>query len=165
MSQDDDEEEGRFIAFLNSRKQAGDNKPAFEGKLTLPEETDERRAVLWAHTTKTGNTLLAGKVGRSASEQIDALVRPPQETGEPEEDEADGKELDVAPDEILLFKNDRKDGKQPDYWGYYNPGSDAPLMRLAVWAKNDAGGKAMLSGSVKVYEPEFERSRQRGRGR
>jgi hypothetical protein len=89
----------------------------------------------------------------------------PEEQSEPQEDEPDGNEPDVAPDEILLFKNTRKDGNQPDYWGYYNPGHDGPLMRMAVWARNDAAGKAMLSGSVKVHEPEFERSRQRGLGR
>jgi hypothetical protein len=42
-------------------------------------------------------------------------------------------------------------------------------MRLAVWAKTDARGKVMLSGSVKVdereLEPEIERLRQRGRSR
>jgi hypothetical protein len=74
MSQDD-EEEGRFIAFLNARKQPGDNKPAFEGKLTLPEDADERRAVLWAHTTKAGRTMLAGRVGKTASEHRCARSR------------------------------------------------------------------------------------------
>lgn len=41
-------------------------------------------------------------------------------------------------------------------------------MRLAVWAKTDAHGKAMLTGSVQIHEPAPERerkpTRQRGRG-
>jgi hypothetical protein len=162
-----DQEEGRFIAFLNRDKQPEDNKPAFEGKLSLPQSTDERRAVLWAHTTKQERTMLAGRVSKSATAQIEELARPRQPDDRTiDQAQTDGKQFAVDPHEILLFSNGhKKQSNQPDYWGYYNPGDGAPLMRLAVWAKSDAHGKAMLAGSVKEHEPVAERSPERPRGR
>lgn len=168
--------EGRLIAFLNLKKEPGDNKPAFEGRVSLPQDANERRAALWAHTTKKGRTMLAGRVSKSAVSQIEELARPARDADDVLVEQAlsDGKQFTVDPHEILLFSNARKGPEQaahPDYWGYYNPGEGAPLMRLAVWAKTNAQGKAMLTGSVQVHEPihepvpERERKPVRQRGR
>ena len=160
--------EGRMIAFLNAQKEAGDSKPAFEGRVSLPQDPNERRVVLWAHTTKKGRTMLAGRVSKSAAAQIEELARPAREPDDSLIDQAqtDGRQFAVDAQEMLLFANARKGPEQsshPDYWGYYNPGDGASLMRLAVWAKTDAHGKAMLSGSVKVHEPVPEPERRPAR--
>jgi hypothetical protein len=166
----DPSKEGRLVAFLNLHKTPGDNKPAFEGRVSLPQDANERRFVLWAHTTKNGRTLLAGQVSKSAAAQIDELARPVVKPDDTLIDQAqsDDKQLAVAAHEILLFTNTRREPAQtahPDYWGYYNPGEGAPLMRLAVWAKNDPRGKAMLTGAVQIHEPTPERERRPARQR
>ena len=164
-----DREGGRLLAFLNAQKTPGDNRPAFEGRLSLPDDANERQVALWAHTTKAGATMFAGRISKSATEQIQDLMRAPREADDPqlEAAESDGK-VRVDAHEVLLFSNTRKapeNGKQPDYWGYCNPGDDAPRMRLAVWTQTTAQGKAMLTGSVKVDEPEQEREPLRERRR
>jgi|EndMetStandDraft_9_1072997.scaffolds.fasta_scaffold05994_2 hypothetical protein len=172
---DNDREDARILAFLNSEKQLGDNKPAFEGKLSLPGNRQERRVALWAHTTKQGRTMLAGRVSRSAAAQIEELARPVRDDDDAliEQAQTDSKQFAVDAHEVLLFTNSRKgpeSSSAPDYWGYCNPGDGAPLMRLAVWAKTDSRGRAMLSGTVKEHEaapeePSRTPERRRGLGR
>jgi hypothetical protein len=160
--------QGRLVAFLNADKQPGDQRPAFNGEISLPEDPIERHLVLWAHATKKGHTLLAGRVSKSAMEQIEALTRPSPERAEDliEQAQTDGKQLAVDINEILMFENTRKtpeQAKAPDYWGYFNPGNGEPLMRVTAWAKTDSHGKAMLSGAVDVHEPAHELKKQRER--
>jgi hypothetical protein len=169
--ENDQRRQGRLLAFLNPDKEPGDARPAFSGSLTLPDDASERRIALWAHTTKKGHTLLAGRVSQSAQEQIAALLRPVSASETLiEEAQSDGKEFAVDPGEVLLFANIRKTpehAQAPDYWGYFNPGNGEALMRVSVWAKTDSRGKAMLSGALDVHEParDLQRQRERHRGR
>ena len=67
-----------------------------------------------------------------------------------------GKDLTIDPHGMLLFSNTQKDAEnptRPDYWGYYNPGGGERLMRLAVWARTDSRGNAMLTGNIQRDEP------------
>jgi len=52
----DQRRQGRLVAFLNADKQPGDQRPAFNGEISLPEDPIERHLVLWAHATKKGHT-------------------------------------------------------------------------------------------------------------
>jgi len=158
---DNEADEGRFIAFLSAKHDQGDKRPAFEGILTAPGGREERRAALWVRTTKTGKTMLSGRVSRSTMEQIEDLAQPPQDKGL-DEAQSDGAQFAVDAQEIMLFPNGQKsdaDSKLPDYWGYCNPGKGKPLLRLAVWATTDRNGKAMLTGSATVHAPAKDAGR------
>ena len=154
---EDNEPKGALRARLNADKQPGDKKPAFHGTLTLPGETGERELALWAEKTRKGATMLAGKAAESAIEKIKALAGPPKVPDTAPR--TDGKQFAIDPYDVMLFEN-IKDGKTPnppDYWGYYHPGSDKPLMRLAVWARTDRDGKVLLSGTVRAHQSEATR--------
>lgn len=156
---------GNLLGFINSAKAPGDDRPAFQGKLSLPGQSAERGFALWAHTSeKTGDVVLSGRAGDSAAAQIDKLTKPPRQHDTDttiqiaQKNGAEG--LKIEPHAIVLFTNKQKDGEnpnRPNYWGYYNPGGGDPLMKLAAWAKTDRRGNAMLTGSLQRDEPARER--------
>lgn len=156
-----DIERGNLIGFINVRKDPGDNRPIFQGRLNLPGHPDERGFALWSYTSeKTGHTVLSGKALASAAQQVENLSSPerPHDTDTTialaQRDGAEG--LEIKPHAMVLFTNRNKDAEnpsRPDYWGYFNPGGDGPLMRLAAWSKTDRNGRAMLTGSVQKDEP------------
>lgn len=160
---------GNLIGYLNKSKQPGDDRPVFQGKLSLPGLTTERGFALWAHTSeKTGDTVLSGRAGESATSQIEKLTKPPRQHDTDTTiklEQRDGSAgLSIDPHSMLLFTNKQKDTNQarPDYWGYYNPGGGQPLMRLAAWAKTDRHGSAMLTGSLQKEEPKRENAPDNG---
>ena len=164
MTDDDDQpQKGNFIAFLDFNKKPDDDRPAFRGDITLPGTADKRSIALWPSVAKTGDTVLTGRAGESATAQIDKIADPdrvsdPDATIEIAQN--GGKGLTIAPHGILLFTNKQKDKEhadRPDYWGYYNPGGGKKLTRIAAWARTDSRGKAMLSGSLQNDEPRIER--------
>jgi hypothetical protein len=157
-------EKGNLIGFYNLKKEPGDDRPAFQGRLSLPGNPMERPFALWPTTSeKTGETLLSGRAGESARSQIDKLANP-EKPLDPDTAikvaQNEGRGLTIDPHGILLFSNKQKDAEhpdRPDYWGYYNPGGSDRLMKLAVWARTDRGGKAMLTGNVQRDEPRQDK--------
>lgn len=149
------DETGRMVAYKNRAHEPGGRQPAFRGSIFPQGTADQRPLALWARTSKkTGDTYFTGKAGESAAAQIDKIA-----AGEPEDDAAMAEaatEDMVKPHEVRLFKNTRKEpgSKQPDYFGFYNPGDGLKPQRLDVWARNDKYGKPMLSGVVKVHGAE-----------
>lgn len=148
-------EAGRLTAYKNRAHEPGNKQPAFKGTIHPEGTTDPRPLALWARISKkTGDTYFTGKAGETAATQIDKIA-----AGEPEDDsntpEAETEQA-VKPHQVRLFKNTRKEPgtKQPDYFGYYNPGDGTKLQRLDAWAKNDKYGKPMLSGAVKLQKAE-----------
>lgn len=144
---------GNFIAYKTRDKQQGDKKPAFTGKLTLPGSTAERGVSVWLHTSKkTGDIVMSGRLGLDANDQIKEMVG----KGEVDPDAAieimqnGGKGLKIDPNALILFTNKRKaeNEKQPDYFGYVNPGKGEPLVRLSVWSRTDRNGNAFLGGAT-----------------
>lgn len=102
---------------------------------------------------------MTGHAGHSATAQIDNIAAgqpAPADEEQLQQSQATGTELAVDPHQVILFRNDRKEpgSKQPDYFGYYNPGTGTKLQRLDVWAKNDKFGKPMLSGNVTHHKAE-----------
>lgn len=161
---DSDPTRGNMIGFLNTSKVPGDARPVFQGKLTLPGVLAERGFALWATTSeRSGATVLTGRAGENAVSQIDKLTKPAPDH---EVDatialaQRDGAEaLEIKPHSMVLFTNKSKDAQnqsRPDYWGYYNPGGNEPLMRLAAWAKTDQRGNAMITGSLQKNEQHLE---------
>lgn len=156
-----DPDRGNLIGFINVRKDPGDNRPIFQGRLNLPGHADERGFALWSYTSeKTGQTVLSGKALASAAQQVEQLTSPdrPHDTDTTiaiaQRDGAEG--LEIKPHAMVLFANRSKDAEnpsRPDYWGYFNPGGESPLMRLAAWSKTDRNGRAMLTGSLQKDEP------------
>lgn len=156
-----DPDRGNLIGFLNVRKDPGDNRPIFQGRLSLPGHREERGFALWSYTSeKTGQTVLSGKVLASAAQQVEQLTSP-ERTHDTDTTIAlaqnDGAEaLEIKPHAMVLFTNRSKDAanpSRPDYWGYFNPGGDTPLMRLAAWSKTDRNGRVMLTGAVQKTDP------------
>lgn len=157
-----DNSKGTLRAFLNTEKVKGDNKPAFEGKLTLPGDPVERPVALWLRQRKEdGALMLAGRVEQprgSALEQITGLAG-----GKTRELAVNDGKLKLKPGEVVLFENRTKaasapadgPGSKPDFYGWHHTGDAARgLVDLGVWAKTDTNGRAYLSGSVKERQVE-----------
>ncbi len=148
---------GNLIGYLNLKKRHGDDRPLFQGKLTLPGQPSERGFALWAHSSeRTGETLLSGRAGDSPTAQIDSFAKPSTDPGPTlEVSQRDGAQgLTIDPHTLVLFTNKSKDSEnpsRPDYFGYYNAGA-GELMRLAAWARTDRNGRAILSGSVQPFD-------------
>ncbi len=153
---------GDFVAFMNRDKQPGDNRPAFEGRISKPGSEEKHDITLWAHEytdPKTGEIKVmfngqADAIARNAAagEQIAMLVK--QSDGA--KDAAMGG-LTLAPRQVVLFPNGFKDAapekQRPDYWGAYNPGDGSPIVRSSVWLKKDRSGRAFLSGATSYPLP------------
>lgn len=174
---------GNFIAWMNRNKREDDRKPVFTGEITLPEEAGKRPIALWVTVSnKTQKTMLTGRANRSAQDQIAKYAGKSREEGggpeapevsrddefgpEPEavDEPANELDMDVKPNDIVLFTNpqrDRDHQSRPDYFGYFNPGEGQQVMRLSVWARTDRGGNAMLSGSVVPFERALDRDAER----
>ncbi len=155
----DQTDRGNFRAFKNNSKEIGDDRPLFQGKLTLPNSKDERSFALWPYASdKDGSSILSGRAGASANSQIAAYTQPPKEQVQKLAVEipskTDGKPFKLEPDSLILFTNKTKDAnnqERPDYYGFYNPG-DGKLQRVAAWSQLDRYGNPMLTGSVQPYE-------------
>ncbi len=155
---------GNFRAFKNNSKEIGDDRPLFQGKLTLPNSKDERSFALWPYASeKDGATILSGRAGASANSQIAAYTQPPKEQVQKLAVEipskTDGKPFKLEPDSLILFTNKTKDADnqgRPDYYGFYNPG-DGKLQRIAAWTQLDRYGNPMLTGSLQTFERNNER--------
>mgnify|MGYP007011824350 FL=1 len=167
--QKDYPDRGNFRGFKNNKKEHGDDRPLFEGKLSLPGMKDERAFVLWAYGGKTdGATILSGKASEPATTQINAYTQPTQDEVQkiaamlPARDGREPFKLD--PDAIILFTNKAKNESEknrPDYYGFYNPG-DGNIQRLSVWSKVDRYGNPMLTGSLEAYERKQNREQEVG---
>lgn len=153
---------GDFVAFMNRDKEPGDNRPAFEGRISKPGSEDKHAVTLWAHEytdPKTGEikVMFNGQVeaiarGAAPADQINALVR----------QSADAKDvalggLTLAPRQVVLFPNGFKaeapEKERPDYWGAFNPGDGSPVVRSSVWLKTDKSGRAYMSGATSYPLP------------
>jgi len=155
---------GNFRAFKNTSKEVGDDRPLFQGKLTLPGMKEERSFALWPYASeKDGTTILSGRAGLSANSQIAAYTQPPKEQVQKlavELPSRNGAEpFKLEPDSLILFTNKTKDQEnqgRPDYYGFYNPG-DGKLQRIAAWSNLDRYGNPMLTGSLQLHEQRMER--------
>jgi hypothetical protein len=160
----DQQPHGNFIAFMNRSKQPGDDKPTFDGRLAIPGAEEERRFALWAHeykNPKTGEMQImfngqtdAVVAGAAPMEQVAALIK---EVPAAERGEATFGNLKLAPRQLVLFPNGFKaeapEKDRPDYWGAYNPGNGAPVVRISAWAKKDRNQHAMLGGATSYPLP------------
>ena len=155
----DKPDRGNFRAFKNNSKEVGDDRPLFQGKLTLPNSNEERSFALWPYASKKdGATILSGRAGASANSQISAYTQPDREQVQrlavelPAQE--NGKPFKIDPDALFLTENKTKDSNnpsRPDYYGFYNPG-DGKLQRVAAWSQLDRYGNPMLTGSLQLYE-------------
>lgn len=153
---DETEDTGRIVAFRNQAHEAGSKQPAFKGTISTEDSAELHPLALWVRISKkTGRTFMTGRAGETAAAQIDKLAAAAPAEDDVEQSQDDAIER-VRPFELALFKNDRKEpgSRQPDYFGYFNPGDGASLQRLDVWARNDKYGKPMLSGNVSSHKAE-----------
>jgi hypothetical protein len=143
---------GVFRAFLNTDKNQGDDKPTFQGNLTLPNAEDQERAfALWGRATKNGGIMLTGRttpVQGKAIAQIANLITPVAETA-PALTVPD-RNVTLKPGEIVLFQSKSDDGgKRPAFYGWHHSGiAGQGLLDVAVWAKTDTKGRAILTGNL-----------------
>ena len=160
----DQQPRGDFVAFMNRDKQPGDNRPAFEGRITKPGSDEKLPLTLWAHEyadPKTGEVkvMFSGTIGAIATnaaptQQIAALAAAAAPT--PSDAQLGG--LTLSPRQVVLFpngfKNEAPDKDRPDYWGAYNPGDGSPVVRISTWLKKDRNGKAYLTGATQYSIPD-----------
>lgn len=154
---------GNFVAFMNRDKQAGDNKPAFDGRIAKPGADDEQRCALWSfeYTDKATGEVLMGFNGRAdgintKAEAIDQITALLGAKSTAEVIELAGN-LKLAPHQIVLFTNKKKAegaGKdRPNFYGVYNPGDGSPVVSISAWARKDRNQHAMLSGGTQYPIP------------
>ncbi|WP_046847908.1 hypothetical protein [Hyphomicrobium sp. GJ21] len=157
------EDRGKFKVYKNFKKQKGDDRPLFQGTISLPGEDAVRPVILWGYESQSGNIVLSGRALEDGNGQIEELIRPDMDTSADEVMEIalknGSKGLQVKPNDIVLFTNTQKNAEnesRPDYWGYHNPGNGKPLMRVAAWTGHDRGGNVKLTGTVQKHEAQRE---------
>lgn len=153
---------GNFVAFLNRDKQPGDNKPAFDGRLSLPGHDTQLPFPLWAHEYKDPKTgevkiMFNGRIDAVSPtdaplDQVATLLK--EDGANPE---ATYSNLQLKARQLVLFPNGFKaeapEKQRPDYWGAFNPGNNAPVVRLSVWLRKDRYQNALLTGATSYPLP------------
>ena len=168
MDKPETQPHGNFIAFLVRDKEPGDTKPAFEGRLKLPEAEQELTFALWGHEyvdPKTGEKqiMFNGRTETVQSsdapiEQVASLLKGndagPVSVGN----------LQLAAGQLVLFPNRFKaedPAKQrPDLWGAYNPGQGQTVVRLSVWLRKDRYQNALMTGASSYPLPAKSEAEQ-----
>lgn len=162
MAARDAQAHGNFIAFLARDKQPGDQRPVFEGRLSLPDSEVELRFPLWGHEytdSKSGETATmfngstdAVSTDATALDQITALLK-----SDAAASPATISNVELRARQVALFpnrfKNEAPDKDRPDYWGAYNPGNGNPIVRISAWMRKDRYGRAMLTGATSYPLP------------
>lgn len=159
-----DPNRGNLIANINPKATADNKLPGFEGKLTFPGHDEQRHFTLWAHKTKTGALMFTGRAAESGYAQISNLIQAPAPPDEHTLSVAqkDGRELKLKPLEIVLFTNPTKEGKRPDFYGYFNSGDDDKPLKVSVWQRTGDKGRVYLTGSLERDEgPTRSRTKDR----
>lgn len=157
--------QGNLVGFKARYKKPGDNRPSFEGRISLPGAQHEQRLALWARQDKNGNEMFYGlsgeAMGGTAEEQI---ARMASGTVDSKALEANGFRLD--PGQVVLFKNTRKDetatGKRrPDFYGRWNPGTGDKLVALSVWNyQKEKDAPVMLTGKTQYPLPGVDMTKE-----
>ncbi|WP_414463325.1 hypothetical protein [Hyphomicrobium sp. DY-1] len=157
----------RFRVFLNKSKEPGDKRPLLTGKLLPPGTTVERNVSLWPHYTgkENGNLpgVLTGRLGTglSADDQMALYANAaPQQDYTIEMAMKDNREpMKIKPNDVVLFLNPNreKNPKQPNYFGYANPGNGEPLLSIGSWMGTDKQNDLMMTGDVQKWEPRMEK--------
>lgn len=152
---------GNFIAYMNRNKEPGDNKPTFDGKLSVPGAEGEQTFALWAHEYKDSKT---GELRIMFNGRADA-VSPTDEpisqvvslmTSGTDEKVMIGN-LSLSQRQLVLFPNRFKEEApekdRPDYWGAFNPGNGQPIVRISAWMRKDRYKNAVVSGATSYPLP------------
>lgn len=157
MEQTTKRPQGKFIAYINEAKQAGDQLPMFKnGAISKPGSEEAFPFSLWAfyYTDKeTGEVLTGfnGTIGNvspdaSAADQIEALLAARPDSGTIEQ-----AGLKLAPKSIVAFVHKSKEGASPDdktHYGFANFGDGSPLVQISIWLGKTRYGRAMVSGNT-----------------
>lgn len=149
MSDSNKRSRGVIRAFMNSDKVPGDDRPSFNGRLTLPGAFKEITFSLWLRRDKQGAVILSGQsqpVAGSALEQISALADAPEENASEINMGSATSPLILKAREIVLFESKARGDKRPDFYGYHHSGDAAKPVHIALWARTDVNGRAYLSG-------------------
>ena len=149
MSDTNERPRGVIRAFMNSDKVPGDDRPSFNGRLTLPGTFKETMFSLWLRRDKQGAVILSGQtqpVSGSALEQIGALADAPEQNAADINMGSDTAPLVLKAREIVLFESKARGENRPDFYGYHHSGDAAKPVHIALWARTDVNGRAYLSG-------------------
>lgn len=148
---------GNFVAYVNRSKQAGDRRPDFQGKVSIPGQDREFSCSLWASRDKNGRTIFTGRTSVTAhtddiEQQIESMVAA-TEAGLSAQSENN---LTLNADQIVLFTNAYKDDAHPErpaYWGRWNPGKGEKLVAISIWPTTDRYGRVVLGGASTHPQP------------
>jgi len=161
---EDKQPRGDFVAFMNRDKEPGDRKPTFDGRLNLPDSETEIRFALWSHEyvdKSTGEVLVmfngqgaAVAASDTPMQQVSTLMKTAGAHGR----EATVGNLSLNPRQVVLFPNkfrdEAPDKERPDFWGAYNPGNGAPVVRISAWMRKARHSQmAYLSGATSYPIP------------
>jgi hypothetical protein len=173
---------GNFRMNFNSRKTPGDNQPALErGIISTPDAPDEMFDVkMWAYKDAKGRVFYSGpssEICRDAEglDRVEALIEAEARTIDvavAEQRAERGGQIELAPHRMMLFRNGYKlaetdagydalsdadkalNSKQPDLYGFWNPGVDRhgvirPQLRVSVWEQAGRYGP-FLAGNTQI---------------
>lgn len=161
MSETNERPRGVIRAFMNSDKTPGDDKPSFNGRLTLPGTVKETSFALWLRRDKQGAVILSGQsqqVSGSALEQIAALADAPERDAPDINVGSESAPLILKPHDIVLFESKARGDNRPDFYGYHHSGDAARPVHIALWARTDVNGRAYLSGLTQDARPDKRQS-------
>ena len=171
----DKQPHGNFIAFMNRKKQPGDNKPTFDGRLAIP-GADEELASPCGRTEyehpKTGEKQImfngqtdAVAPSATAMDQVAALIK---QAPAAEQSEAvfGNLKLALASTRVVPQRvQGRSSGKEPSrLLGGLQSWQRRAVVRISVRAKKDRNQHAMLGRCNELSHPRQERGPAAGCG-
>jgi hypothetical protein len=130
---------GNFTTRIVRDKRPGDNKPVYEGRLTVPGTGEEYGFSLFLGTDKKGQKYFSGPITKQPvngklDDQLSALLE-----SEPAPD--DVSETQDRPFRIFLLPTQSKDrkegrGEPPAFWGRANLGDVCPELQVSAWEQD-----------------------------
>ena len=135
-----DSAKGNCTTRINKDKRPGDNKPVYEGLLTVPGTTDQYGFALFLGEDKNGRKYFAGPITQKPvngklDDQLSALL---STTALSAPDAADGQD---RPYRIFLLPSQPKDnpdrkGEPPAFWGRAMLETGTEPLQVSVWEKD-----------------------------
>jgi len=162
---------GKFFAFENQRKRAGDNRPQFiDGQIELLDsgKVFALPAIFVVGGKVDGKAAITRMYGFTDPYPIDTPIRERVAAKAAREQEApraafvgEKGEYLLQSGQYILFPNPAagtpgKSGHaNTDMYGYWNPGSQYPIVKLGAWM-GDKNGKGYINGETQLPLPGKE---------
>jgi hypothetical protein len=168
MDQLNQHPKGKFYAFENQRKRAGDTRPQFiDGEIEIP-GTDVKfalPAIFAKGGIVNGKPAIARMYGFTEPYPVGTAIRDrvaiksARASEKPKVAfETDKGPYMLQPGQYVFFPNPKagmpgpNGGTQTDLFGYFNPGGEYPVFKLGAWL-GEKDGKGYINGEIQIPLP------------